>query len=95
MQVEDVLKRRTRVRREPEGRDACIACDPRGGQNETTRQVDVGEFRYGPNMAARDNQHVKRGRSWLRVERDEVIVLETDRRRCFMGGDAAEDAVGR
>lgn len=93
VEVKDVLKWRAGVRREPEGRDARIAGDHRGGEHEPTRQVDVGELHNGADVAARDDQHVKRGRLWLGVERKEIRVLETYHRRCFMGGDPAEDAV--
>ena len=92
--MKDVLKRRAGVRREPEGRYACVARDPRGSQNESTGEVHIGQFRDGADVAARDDQHMKWGRLWLRVERDEVIVLETDRRRCFVRRDPAKDAVG-
>jgi hypothetical protein len=44
-------------------------------------------------VTTRDDEHVQRRRAWLRVERDDLGVLETDRRRRFMGGDPAEDAV--
>lgn len=94
MEVKDVLERCTGVRREPKARDARIASDAGGGENELTSQVDVRELRNGADVAARDDEHVKWGRAWFSVEGDEIIVLETNGRRCFVGCDPAEDALG-
>ena len=95
MQVEDILKRRAGVRREAETFDACVPRDPRGGENEFTHQVDICEVGDGADMAARDNEHVKRCRARLRVESDDVRVLEANRRWRLVSGDPAEDAVDR
>jgi hypothetical protein len=91
--VEDVLERCAGVRREAEAADAGVACDARGGEHKAAREVRVGEIGHGADVSARDDEHVKRGRAWLRVERDDVGVLEADGRRSFVSGDPAEDAV--
>jgi hypothetical protein len=44
VQVEDVLERCAGVRREAEAADAGVACDARGGEHKSAREVGVGEI---------------------------------------------------
>jgi hypothetical protein len=93
VQVKDVLKRRTGVRRETKAGHARVARDPRREENKTTGEVGVGEVGDGPDVTARDNEHVKRCRARLPIERHDVGVLEADRRGSLVGGNPAENTV--
>ena len=93
MQVEDILERRARVCRETEARHASFARDARGCQDETTGKIGFAEIGNGADVTTRDDQYVERRCHRLRIERDDVGVLEADRRGSLMCGDLAEDAV--
>ena len=93
VQVKDVLKRRAGVRRQAEAADASVARDPGRRKYESTCEVRVRELGDRDDMATRDDENVEWCCARLRVERDDVGVLEADRRGSFVSGDPAEDAV--
>ena len=93
VQVKDVLKRRAGVRRQAEAADASVARDPGRRKYESTCEVRVRELGDRDDMATRDDENVEWCCARLRVERDDVGVLEADRRGRFVRGDPAEDAV--
>jgi hypothetical protein len=92
MQVEDILKRRARVGREAEALCASLRRDPGRCQDKPTGQLGVGQIGNRPNVRARYHEHVQRRRSRLGVERDEVGILEADRRWGLVRCDPAKHA---
>ena len=95
VQVEDILERRTRVRREPKARQARVTRDPRRSKDKASGDIRVGQVRNGGDVQTRNDQHVEWRRAWLPIERHDVGVLEADRRGGLMGGDPAEHTVAR
>ena len=61
VEVEDILKGRAGVRRQAKALGAGIGRDPRRCQDQLAGQLGVREVRHGPNVLARNDEHVQRG----------------------------------
>jgi len=93
VEVKDILKWRTGVRRETKALCTCIGCDPRRGQDEPAGKLGVGEISDRPNVPARDNEHMQRRRGGFGVEREQVGVFVADVRWGCVRCDPAKHAV--
>ena len=75
VQVKHILERRPGVGGHAETLCAGGGGDPRRHKHKPTGQLGVGELGDRANMVPRHDEHMERGRGWLRVECDDIGVF--------------------